>query len=219
MTADAHAGQPVVEMGAPLGSAPGAVIMVHGRGASPANILELVPPLEHPNLAYLAPAAAGRTWYPYSFMADIPGNEPHLSSALGVLASLVARVEAAGIPRSRIVLLGFSQGACLSAEFAVRHPSRYGGVVVFSGGLIGPPGTEWPLDGDFNGTPVFLGCSNVDAHVPETRVLESAGVFSRMGADVTTRIYRGMGHLINDDEMAFARRLLDAVSECTDDAR
>lgn len=211
MTADVHAGQPVVHAGAPLGEAPSAVIMVHGRGASPANILELVPRLGNANLTYLAPAAADSTWYPYSFMADIPSNEPRLSSALGVLGSLVARVEAAGIPRSRIVLLGFSQGACLSAEFAVRHASRFGGVVVFSGGLIGPPGTEWPMNGEFAGTPVFLGCSDVDAHIPKGRVIESADVFSRMGAHVTTRIYPGMGHLVNDDELAFAKRLLDAA--------
>jgi phospholipase/carboxylesterase len=207
-----HADQPVIEAGAPLGTAPAVVIMVHGRGGSPENMLELLPALRHPNLTYLAPAAADNTWYPHSFLNDIRSNEPWLSSALAKLASLVARVEAAGIPRTRIVLLGFSQGACLSAEFAVRHPSRFGGIVVLSGGLIGPPGTTWPLDGEFDGTPVFLGCSDVDAHIPKSRVIESGDVFSRMGADVTTRIYPGMGHLVNDDEIRFARRLFDAVS-------
>ena len=185
--------------------------MVHGRGATPENILELVPMLGHPNLTYLAPSAANRTWYPNSFMAPIASNEPGLSSALGVLASLVTRIEAAGVPQSRIVLLGFSQGACLSGEFAVRHASRFGGVVMLSGGLIGPPGTRWEWDGRFEGTPVFLGCSDVDAHIPESRVRQSADVFTRMGADVTTRIYPGMGHLINDDEIAFAQRLLDGA--------
>ncbi len=212
MTEDPHAGQPVIESGLPLGKAPAAVIMVHGRGATPANILDLVPRLGHPNLTYLAPSAANRTWYPHSFMAPIASNEPWLSSALGVLASLLARIEAAGIPRSRVVLLGFSQGACLAAEFAVRHASRFGGVVVFSGGLVGAPGTSCEFDGRFDRTPVFLGCSDVDAHVPEPRVRESADVFTRMGADVTTRIYPGMGHLINDDEIAFAQRLLDAAA-------
>jgi len=211
MTADPHAGQPVVAAGLPLGEAPAAVIMVHGRGATPENILELVPMLGHPNLTYLAPSAASRTWYPNSFMAPIASNEPGLSSALDVLASLVTRIEAAGIPQSRIVLLGFSQGACLSGEFAVRHASRFGGVVMLSGGLIGPPGTRWELDGRFEGTPVFLGCSDVDAHIPESRVRESAGVFTRMGADVTTRIYPGMGHLVNDDEIEFTRLLLDGA--------
>jgi len=142
-------------------------------------------------------------------MAPIATNEPGLSSALGVLASLLARIEAAGIPRSRVVLLGFSQGACLAAEFAVRRASRFGGVVVFSGGVIGAPGTRWEFDGRFDGTPVFLGCSDVDAHIPKSRVLESAEVFTSMGADVTTRIYPGMGHLVSEDEIEFARQLLD----------
>lgn len=206
-----HEGQPVVEAGAPLGESPAAVIMVHGRNAAPANILDLGRRFERPGLTYLAPAAAGRTWYPLGFMADIAGNEPGLSSALAVLAALVTRVEAAGTPRSRIVLAGFSQGACLVSEFAIRHASRFGGLVVLSGGAIGPVGTRWEVSGKFDGTPVFLGCSDRDAHVPETRVRETAEVFSRLGAAVDLRIYPGMGHLVNDDEIASARRLLDAV--------
>ena len=212
MTADPHAGQPVITAGLPLGEAPAAVIMVHGRGASPQNILELVPLLGHPNLTYLAPSAANGTWYPNSFMAPIASNEPGLSSALGVMASLVRRIEAAGVPQSRIVLLGFSQGACLSGEFAVRHASRLGGVVMLSGGLIGAPGTRWEFDGGFDATPVFLGCSDIDAHIPEPRVRESADVFTRMGANVTTRIYPGMGHLVNEDEIEFTRLLLDGAA-------
>ncbi len=207
-----HAGHPVVEAGAPLGQAPAAVIMVHGRNAGPANILDLVPRLACPNLTYLAPAAANRTWYPHSFMAEIASNEPGLSSGLGVLGSVLARIQAAGIPQSRVVLLGFSQGACLTAEFVVRQASRFGGVLVFSGGVIGPPGTLWDDAGRFDGTPVFLGCSDHDSHVPELRVSESAELFRRMGADVTKRIYPGMGHVINDDEIAFAQELLAAVS-------
>lgn len=186
--------------------------MVHGRNAGPANILDLIPRLARPNLTYLAPAAANRTWYPHSFMAEIASNEPGLSSGLGVLESLLARTQAAGIPRSRVVLIGFSQGACLTAEFAVRHASRFGGVVVFSGGVIGPPGTRWDDAGRFDGTPVFLGCSDHDSHVPESRVSESAELFRRMGAEVTMRAYPGMGHLVNDDEIAFAQELLAAVS-------
>jgi len=207
-----HQGQPVVEAGAPLERAPAAVVMVHGRNAGPANILDLVPLLGRPNLAYLAPAAADHTWYPNSFLAAIASNEPGLSSGLRVLESLVARIETAGIPRSRIVLLGFSQGACLSAEFAVRHASRFGGVVVLSGGAIGPPGTRWDESGRLDGTPVFLGCSDRDSHVPESRVTETAELFTRMGALVTKRIYPGMGHLVNDDEIAFAQGLLDGVA-------
>jgi predicted esterase len=163
-------------------------------------------------VTYLAPAAADRTWYPYSFMAETASNEPGLSSALNVLTMLVARIEGAGVPRSRIVLLGFSQGACLTAEFAVRHASRLGGVVIFSGGLIGPPGTTWDYPGHFDGTPVFLGCSDHDSHVPESRVAESADVLARMGAAVTKRIYPAMGHLVNDDEIAVAQGILDAAS-------
>lgn len=207
-----HAGQPVVEAGVPLGHAPGAVILVHGRNAGPANILDLVPRLACPNLTYLAPSAANRTWYPHSFMAEIASNEPGLSSGLVVLESLLARTRAAGIPQSRVVLIGFSQGACLTAEFAVRHASRLGGVVVFSGGVIGPPGTRWDDAGRFDGTPVFLGCSDHDPHVPESRVSESAELFRRMGAEVTRRIYPGMGHVVNDDEIAFAQELLAAAS-------
>jgi predicted esterase len=190
--------------------------MIHGRNAGPANILDLVPLLARPNLAYLAPTAAGRTWYPNSFLTPIEGNEPGLSSALAVLASLVARVEAAGIARSRIVLLGFSQGACLTAEFAARHAGRFGGILIFSGGVIGPPGTPRDYPGGFDGTPVFFGCSDIDSHVPATRVHESADVFVRMGAQVTTRIYPGMGHTINDDEIAWAQGLLDDLTRANE---
>jgi predicted esterase len=213
-----HAGQPVLTAGKPLGQSHVAVIMVHGRGAGPANILDLVPQLACPDVTYLAPAAANHTWYPYSFMAEIERNEPYLSSALSVLRALVGQVEQAGIRRDRIVILGFSQGACLSTEFAIRHASRLGGVVAFSGGAIGPPGTAWDEShlrqgsggqaGRFDGTPIFFGCSDVDAHVPAARVRESAALCARMGAQVTTRIYPGMGHLVNDDEIAWARDLL-----------
>jgi predicted esterase len=207
-----HAGQPVVEAGVPLGRAPAAVVMVHGRNAAPSNILELLPRLARPNLTYLAPTAAGRTWYPNSFLAEIASNEPGLSSGLAALGSLVERIHSAGLPPSRVVLLGFSQGACLVAEFARRRASQFGGIVVLSGGVVGPPGTQWEGARRFDGTPVFFGCSDRDSHVPESRVLESAELFGRMGAKVTTRIYPGMGHVVNDDEIAHAQRLLDAVS-------
>lgn len=206
-----HAGQPVETAGCPLGEGTAAMILVHGRGAAPRNIMDLATSLEHPNFTYLAPAAAGNTWYPYSFMAEIASNEPGISSGLAVLDGLVNQVVNAGIPRDRIVLAGFSQGACLMSEYAVRHAAQYGAILAFSGGLIGPPGTRWNYEGNFAGTPVFLGCSDVDAHVPKTRVVESADVFTRMGAVVETRIYPGMGHLINDDEIAFAYSLIEAV--------
>ena len=194
--------------GTPLTEARAAVIMVHGRGAGPQNIMDLVPAIEHPDVAYLAPAAAGGTWYPYSFMAPIEQNEPGITSGISVIHALMYEVIAAGIPAERIMLLGFSQGACLACTAAQRRPDRYGGIIVFSGGLIGPPGTAWNENGGFRSTPVFFGCSDQDAHVPESRVRESAAVFERMGALVTTRIYPGMGHLVNEDEIAFVRELL-----------
>ncbi|MGE3887518.1 MAG: alpha/beta hydrolase [Vicinamibacterales bacterium] len=206
-----HEGQAVLEAGKALGEAPIAVIMVHGRNAGPENILDLVPRLARPAVTYLAPAAANRSWYPHSFMADIASNEPGISSGIAVLTSLVARVEAAGVPRDHVVILGFSQGACLATEFAVRHASRFGGVVAFSGGAIGPPGTTWDESGRFDGTPVFFGCSDVDSHVPASRVIESAELCARMGAAVTKRIYPGMGHLVNDDEIAWVQGLIDSL--------
>jgi predicted esterase len=206
-----HADQPVLTAGAPIAEARGAVIMVHGRNAGPANILDMVPVLARPGLAYLAPAAAGRTWYPQSFLAPRTENEPGISSGLSVLRQLVEQLGAVGIPRERVVLLGFSQGACLSSQFAYQHPARYGGLVLWSGGLVGAPGTVWEGDGSLAGTPVFLGCSDVDSHVPAARVRETAAVFERIGATVIVRLYPGMGHLVNDDEVVAARTILDSV--------
>jgi predicted esterase len=210
----------VLTAGPPLGETPVVAIMIHGRGAGPQNILDLVPALARANVTYLAPAAANNTWYPYSFMSEIARNEPFLSSALSVLQSLVAQVEAAGIKRDHIVMMGFSQGACLTTEFAIRNASRFGGFVAFSGGAIGPPGTTKATagsesadknSGNFDGTPIFFGCSDVDPHVPLERVIASAEGCARMGAAVTRRIYPGMGHLVNDDEIAWAQKLLDEV--------
>jgi predicted esterase len=187
--------------------------MVHGRGAAPENILELVPRLDRPEFSYVAPAAANNSWYPYSFMAETAANEPGLSSALEMLKALVESIVSNGMPRSRILLLGFSQGACLTCEFAVRNAARYGGVIAYTGGLIGPPGTTWNDEGSFDGTPVFLGCSDVDSHVPKSRVDESAAVFTRMGAAVIERIYPGMGHIVNEDEISFTQTLLDTLMQ------
>jgi maleylacetate reductase len=211
---DPHGLQPVTEAGEPLGRAP-VLILVHGRNAAPANILDLLPRLARSGFTCLAPAAAGRTWYPQSFMADVAMNEPYLTSALSMLESLVARVEAAGVPRSRIVMLGFSQGACLTAEFAVRHASRFGGFILLTGGLIGPPGTSWHRPGTFNGTPIFLGSGDPDHHVPVSRVLETAEIFGRMGAAVTTRIYPGRAHTVSDDEIIVAQAILDELTRVT----
>jgi phospholipase/carboxylesterase len=189
--------------------------MLHGRGAGPENILDLVPALARPQFQYVAPAAPNRTWYPYSFMADIASNEPHLSNALATVNSAIADAEKSGVPRSRIVLLGFSQGACLATEFMIRNAARFGGLIAFSGGAIGPQrprAAEGTAGKDvFRGMPAFFGCSDVDAHVPETRVRESAALLQQLGAHVITKIYPGMGHLVNDDEIAHAQRMLDEV--------
>jgi predicted esterase len=149
-------------------------------------------------------------------MADTAANEPSLSASLQVLPELVREIMASGVPSDRIVLIGFSQGACLTAESAVRNARRYGGLVVFTGGLIGPPGTAWDFAGSFENTPVFLGTSDADAHVPLARVKESAGVFRRMHADVSLRIYPGMPHLVNEDEIGAAREIVDRVLLRTD---
>ena len=164
-----HENQPILRAGRPLAEAQAALILVHGRGATAASILELADYLPHPAMAYLAPQAAGNTWYPYSFLMPMEQNEPHLSSALARLASLLGDVARAGIPAERVVLAGFSQGACLASEFVARHAQRYGGLLVFSGGLIGPPGTPRAYEGTLAGTPVFLGCSDVDPHIPLAR--------------------------------------------------
>jgi len=209
--ADPHRDQPLIRAGLSLAESGRAVILVHGRNASPYNILELVPRLDRPGFAYLAPAAAGNMWYPFSFLAELEKNEPCLTSAVRRLDTVVNEIVLGGISTDHIVLLGFSQGACLAAEFAFRYPARYGGVVLFSGGLIGPPGTRWNPQRSLEGSPIFLGCSDTDPHVPKARVEESADVFGRMGAEVALRIYPGMGHLINDDEIAHAQSQLDRV--------
>jgi phospholipase/carboxylesterase len=207
-----HQGQRVVTAGAPLEQAKGAVVMVHGRGASPESILTLVAPLDRPDFAYLAPAAAGGTWYPNGFMAPISANEPGITSGLRAIADVLGIVQASGIPLERTVLLGFSQGACLSLEYAARNARRYGGVATLSGGLIGPDGTPRDYAGSLDGTPVFLGCSDVDLHIPKERVELSAQVIGGLGGDVTLRLYPGMGHLVNEDEIAHVQAILDGIA-------
>jgi predicted esterase len=187
------------------------MIMLHGRGASPESILELTPALHANGFAYLAPTAAGHTWYPYRFIEPISRNEPYLSSALNAIDALVTQVVNAGISHERIVLLGFSQGACLTLEYAARHAQRYGGVIGLSGGLIGDTvRVDYP--GSLAETPVFLGCSDIDAHIPKERVIESAAVLRKLGGAVTDRLYRGMAHTVNDDEVAFVQGLVAQIA-------
>jgi predicted esterase len=205
-----HQGQPVLEAGERLGTARAAMILVHGRGASAADIMTLGAELMQPGFAYLAPQAAGNTWYPYPFTAPMESNEPYLSSALEVLATVLTSVEET-VPAERVVLLGFSQGACLTLEFAARHARRYGGVVGLSGGVIGPDGTPRDYPGNFAGTPTFLGCSDVDPHIPKERVVASGEVFERMGAKVTVRLYPGMPHTVNEDEIRTVYEVIKAL--------
>jgi len=203
--------QPVLFMGEPLGQARAAMVMVHGRGATAEDILELAVELNRTGFAYLAPQAANNSWYPQSFLAPIASNEPWLSSALDRLSTVLQRVEEGGIPRERTILLGFSQGACLALEFAARHAQRYGGIAALSGGLIGPDGTPRDYPGSFAGTPVFLGCSDRDPHIPKERVQQSAEVLQRLGADVTMRLYPNMGHMVNQDEVDFVGGMMAAL--------
>ena len=206
-----HQEQPIALAGQALEQAQAALILLHGRGADAPSILLLAEELYQPAFAYLAPQAAGNSWYPYTFLASVERNEPWLSSALAQVGEVVALVEAAGIPAERIVLGGFSQGACLASEFMARNARRYGGLLAFSGGLIGPLGTPRAYTGSLGGTPVFLGCSDVDAHIPKSRVEETAAVLEGLDAQVTLRLYPGMGHTINADEITQARGLLREV--------
>jgi len=210
MLDDPHADQPVIWRGADPSTARLVVVLVHGRGASAAAIFTLADQFEVGDVAYVAPEAADHTWYPYSFLAPLEQNEPNLSSALHRLAGVVDDVVGRGIPSSRIALVGFSQGACLTLEYVARHAQRYAAVAGLSGGLIGPPGTPRDYAGTLAQTPLFLGCSDVDAHVPVERVHESAAVFSRLGAVVDERIYPGMSHTVNRDELDAVRALLGA---------
>lgn len=184
------------------------MIMIHGRGASAESILELATYFRTSHVAYLAPQAAGGQWYPFGFMSPIEKNEPGISSGMKTIQRLLDRITTAGIPPDRTVLLGFSQGACLATEFAARNASRFGGIVGLSGGLIGPDDTARDYGGSLDSTPVFLGCSDVDFHIPAERVRETATVMEQLGANVTMRLYGGMGHTVNEDEIQHVTEML-----------
>jgi predicted esterase len=185
---------------------------MHGRGGTADEVLAIADALAAPDVAYLVPQAEGRSWYPHSFLSPIPQNEPFLTAALGVIGGLVADLERQGTSAERVVLMGFSQGGCLSLEFAARHARRYGAVVGLSAGLIGSPGTPREYAGSLASTPVFIGCSDVYAHIPIARVHESAAVLRSLGALVDERIYPGMGHTINRDEIEAVRVLIAGSS-------
>lgn len=206
-----HSGQPILGVGPSVEEARAVMVMVHGRGASAQDILGLTAELNAEGMAFIAPQAANNTWYPYSFLEPIERNEPYLSAALDRIGELVSRVDESGIAAERVILLGFSQGACLASEFAARNARRYGGVCGLSGGLIGPPGASRDYAGSLEETPVFLGCSDVDFHIPVERVYETETVLRALGGDVTAQIYPGMGHTINEDEIAHVQRIVDGV--------
>jgi predicted esterase len=208
---DPHRDQPILQRGAALDSAKGAVVLLHGRGASAEDILGLAQDFELPDLAYLAPEAAEHTWYPYSFLSLIEQNQPWLDSALKLVGETVQRATTAGIERQKVAIVGFSQGACLATEFVARNAARYGGLVAFTGGLIGPPGAKFVYSGELAGTPCFLGAGDRDPHVPWKRVEESAAVLTSLGAVITLRRYPGLPHTINQDEIDHAKIILRRI--------
>jgi predicted esterase len=212
---DPHKDGAVLATGAPLDAAKAAMIMIHGRGANAADILSLAEVFDRGDIAYLAPEAAGHTWYPRPFTSPVEANEPYYSSALKTVGRLLADLAARRLPPERVVLLGFSQGACLALTYAALNPTRYGGVAALSGGLIGAEVRTEDYRGSLAGTPVFLGCSDVDPHIPLARVTQSAEIMGRLDGSVTTRIYPGFGHSINEDEVENIRRILDGLLQPT----
>jgi predicted esterase len=199
-----HEGLPVARLGPDPADARAVCVLLHGRGRDTADVLALGERMGVSDVAFLAPAARGNTWYPQSFLAPLGANEPHLGSALGVVDALLGTLG----ELERVVLGGFSQGACLAAEYALRHPRRYGGLLLYTGGAIGPPGTQWPARGSFAGTPAYLGTSDPDAWVPVERVRETAALLRAQGAEVTLQVFPGMDHMVGDAEIAAGRALL-----------
>jgi phospholipase/carboxylesterase len=208
VVSDPHRDEPVLTLGAKITEATAAMILLHGRGASAEDILGLATGMYDERFAYLAPQAAGNAWYPFSFLAPIEKNEPWLSSALAKMATIVRQAEAAGVSRDRIFVCGFSQGACLSSEFVARNPARYGGLIAFTGGLIGPPDANLHHDGDLAGMPALFSSGDPDPHVPWSRVLESAEQYTAMGAVVKTQRYPGRPHTVLPQEIKSARELI-----------
>lgn len=206
-----HQGTQIATAGVPASEADAAMIMIHGRGASAPSILELASHFEtDKKITYRAPQANGHTWYPYSFMAPTSQNEPGLSSGLQKIFDIIEELESEGISKEHIYLLGFSQGACLASEFIARHPAKYAGLIALSGGVIGDSVDFDQYNGDLHETPAFLGCSDVDPHIPKERVNETEEVLKKLGARVTKKLYPGMGHLVNEDEIKHLNVLLNS---------
>jgi len=203
-------GHVILEAGHPLLTAHAAMVMLHGRGASAEDILTIASEVQAPGWAFVAPQAQDNTWYPNPFTAPLESNEPYLTAALDTVSRVVEQIEAS-VPAHRIIVLGFSQGACLTLEWSARHARRYGAVIGLSGGLIGPDGSSRDYPGTFDETPVFLGCSDIDPHIPMQRVVEAGEVLKRMGGEVTVRFYPGMGHLVGIEEINAIRELMASV--------
>lgn len=206
-----HQNQPVKRIGKPLNVAKTAMILFHGRGASAESILDLARYLARDDMAYVAPQASRNTWYPYSFLQPLAANQPGLDSGLQAIGALVAKIEETGISAENIIIGGFSQGACLASEYVVRNPRRYGGLLVFSGGVIGPLGMLRSDSGDLAGTPVFIGCSDTDFHIPVNRVHETEAILTNQGARVDKQIYPNMGHTIIQDELDRANKIVASL--------
>ncbi|WP_025763783.1 alpha/beta hydrolase [Dyadobacter tibetensis] len=198
-----------MKRGAPLEHAEKAMIMIHGRGATAQGILDLYQYFDYPHIAYLAPQAEGGSWYPKSFMAPLQDNEPGISRGLATIDELMVGLEDIyGLLPRDIYLLGFSQGACLSLEYVARHAREYAGIFGLSGGLIGPDETKRDYLGSLADTPVLLGCSDVDFHIPRQRVEESGAILQRLGAKVTVQLYPDFGHNIHDNEIDYINSIL-----------
>ncbi len=208
-----HQGQPVVAKGADLDDAQAAMVMIHGRFATAEGMLTLADEFTVDGFAYRAPQATSSNWYPFRFIEPLEKNEPYLSSALKAVDTCIMRLSENGFPPQKIILLGFSQGACLALEYAARNPRKFGGVVGLSGGVIGPTGMDFNYEGSMEGTPVFLGCSDVDSHIPLERVHETATAFEKLGASVDKRIYPGMEHTINEDEIKAVNAIMAKLVE------
>ena len=208
-----HNTQPILAAGEALESAKAAMIMIHGRGATAESILTLIQHFHMDGFAYLAPQAAHNTWYPQRFIVPQNDNEPWLSSAKGHVEKALKIALDAGIPADKIIFLGFSQGACLATEYPARNPEKYGGIIALSGGLIGTDDEITGYDGSLDGTPVFLGCSDVDFHIPKERVQATAKALEGIGGSVTMKLYAGMGHTVNEDEIEHVKQIMTSVLE------
>ncbi len=206
-----HAGEPVLVSGTPLTEARAAVILLHGRGASAADIMSLAPEFDADGVAFLAPQAAGHTWYPLSFLAPLEANQPGVDSAHAVIERLIEAAGESGLTPDRCALIGFSQGACLAIDHAARFPRRYACIAAYTGGLIGPPGHAFRFTGSLADTPALVSANDPDPHVPWARVAESAHLLESMGAKVRIERYPGRPHSVTREQVEITSKMLRAI--------